>query len=344
MDILGSPEAEELSGTADADSIVALAGDDAVFDGNGNDSVYGGSGDDYISATGLADNDIFNGGLGIDYLSYANVLDSVTINLSLQTAQGVLVGNDTLVSIEYAQGSQGDDIIIGNRFFNILDGRQGNDAIYGGGSNDDFAGQMGNDSLYGGTGRDRARYDYEDGTNGGTHGIFADLNTNTVVDCSGGTDQLVSIEDIEGSIFDDIILGRNGQKDSGQNDLKGEGGDDTIDGRGGIDILTGNEGSDTFVFSTGFAAGSNYDYVLDFEHAVDELRLMSRVFSSIGGSLGAGEFRIGPEAIDGNDYIIYQRSTGNLYYDADGSGIQEKVLFAVLNFNDELRYSDFTIG
>lgn len=341
MFIPGSNDPETLNGTDGADSIVALAGDDVIFDGNGNDSVFGGRDDDYLSATGLGDSDLFDGGTGYDMVSYANVFDAVTINLALQTSSGALIGIDTLSSIEYAQGSQGNDIIYGNRFFNVLDGREGDDALYGGGSNDDFAGLSGNDSLYGGSGRDRARYDYEDGGNGGTHGIFADFSSNIIMDSSGGTDTLTSIEDIVGSIFDDVIYGRGGQKDTGQNDISGDNGDDLIDGRGGIDFLSGNNGADTFRFSTGFRDGPNYDYVRDFEDGVDTMLLAQAVFSSVGGSLAAREFRVGASAQDGNDHIIYERSTGNLFYDADGLGGVDQILFAVLNAGDLLRASSF---
>ena len=148
MYIPGHNFAETLNGTGDADSIVALAGDDVIFDGNGNDTVIAGLGNDYISATGLNDDDIFNGGLGLDWVSYANVLGPVTIDLTTQTVTGTTTGNDQLISIEYAQGSQGDDQITGNRLNNILDGRAGDDTIYGGNGRDQLMGQMGSDFTF----------------------------------------------------------------------------------------------------------------------------------------------------------------------------------------------------
>ena len=338
MYIAGSNSSETLSGTSDADSIEAFGGDDVIFDGNGNDTVLGGSGNDYLSATGLGDDDIFYGGLGSDMVSYANVLGPVTINLATQTVIGATTGNDQLVSIDLAQGSQGNDQIIGNGLDNILDGRAGNDAIYGGFGKDQLIGQMGNDSLYGGAGRDLARYDFDQGDNGGVHGIVADLKLNTVQDTSGGTDLLSSVEDISGSIFNDILLGRGGINDASQNDLRGNDGNDTLDGRGGIDFLSGGAGADTFVFST----RQGFDQLRDFEHGVDHIQLSSQAFKALGATFTNGEFHLGTIA-DPNSAIYYDRSTGQLSYElhfAGGGGASG--IIAQLNPGDILTFSDFT--
>jgi Ca2+-binding RTX toxin-like protein len=50
------------------------------------------------------------------------------------------------------------------------------------------------------------------------------------------------------------------------------------------------------------------------------------------GSLDAGSFvsEAGAQAHDANDFIVYDSSTGALYYDSDGSGAQLQVQFATL--------------
>ncbi len=338
MYIPGTSFSETLSGTNDADTIEAFGGDDVIFDGNGNDTVLGGRGDDYLAATGLGDDDIFNGGSGIDMVEYGNLLGPVTINLATQTVTGATTGNDLLVSIEYASGSQGNDQITGNRLDNILVGRAGNDAIYGGFGRDQLVGHMGDDSLFGGAGRDLARYDYDHDRNGGIQGIVADLKLNIVQDTTGGTDTLRSIEDIDGSIFDDILLGRGGTNDASQNDLRGNAGNDTLDGRGGIDILSGGAGADTFVFST----LQGFDYLRDFEHGVDQIQLSARTFKAFGASFTRDEFNPGATS-DASSAIYYDRSTGILAYefnfaDPDGTG----GIIARLNPGTILTFSDFT--
>jgi len=48
-------------------------------------------------------------------------------------------------------------------------------------------------------------------------------------------------------------------------------------------------------------------------------------------------------ADDGNDYIIYHKKAGRLYYDADGNDVGEAVLFAELAAKTKLRASDIDV-
>ena len=61
---------------------------------------------------------------------------------------------------------------------------------------------------------------------------------------------------------------------------------------------------------------------LDFSVADDTILLDQDIFSSsLGlGNISAGEFVIGTAAQDANDRIIYNSSTGALFYDNDGVG------------------------
>ena len=53
---------------------------------------------------------------------------------------------------------------------------------------------------------------------------------------------------------------------------------------------------------------------------------------SVADPLALPNFRaaVGGDAADTNDYVLYDTATGNLFYDADGSGAGAKVLFATL--------------
>jgi Ca2+-binding RTX toxin-like protein len=48
------------------------------------------------------------------------------------------------------------------------------------------------------------------------------------------------------------------------------------------------------------------------------------------GPLKAQYFFAGAHAHDTNDHIIYNKATGGLYYDSDGTGVHGQVLFAIV--------------
>jgi hypothetical protein len=54
-------------------------------------------------------------------------------------------------------------------------------------------------------------------------------------------------------------------------------------------------------------------------------------------------FTLGSEAKDGNDYLIYNKKTGKLYYDAEGSGQGQQVQIATLSKNLKLTNKDFFV-
>jgi Ca2+-binding RTX toxin-like protein len=176
--------------------------------------------------------------------------------------------------------------------------------------------------------------------------VTVSLLSNTA---TGGTgnDSLVSIENLIGSSFNDLLIG-----DGGNNDIRGGSGSDTIRGGGGNDILRGggnNQGDgvrDTFVFDTLPNGNTNYDRVVAFEgNGLDRIQLDPAIFSAIGATLDASEFRVGSAALDANDFILFDRTTGNLFYDADGSGAGAKVLFAkLIAWTGSIDVSDFAVG
>jgi Ca2+-binding RTX toxin-like protein len=166
---------------------------------------------------------------------------------------------------------------------------------------------------------------------------------------SDGTDTYSNMEGVIGSAFDDVING------SGLNDvLRGGGGNDTINGGAGVDIITGGPGADTLTGGTGadtFVFNSplnNVDTITDFDaNGIDKIDLDPTVFSAIGATLDANEFVSAPGAnpADSNDYILFDPTTGDLYYDPDGTGGQAKILIAHVNVvNGTLDPSDFIIG
>ena len=220
---------------------------------------------------GFEGNDLFDGrGGDDDRVRYDEETGGagVVVDLALGTATDSYGDTDTLISIERVTGSQLGDILRGDEGDNDLDGKEGNDTIEGGAGRDFIEGDSGDDSLSGGTerdtfvpgqgndtvdggesfaefsGGDRVRYDREH-EDGGTSGISVDLATGIATDTFGTTDTLISIEEVEGSIFDDTILGA-----SGNERLRGEDGNDFLDAVGGLNNdLSGGAGNDTLIGS-----------------------------------------------------------------------------------------------
>ncbi|TWF54972.1 beta strand repeat-containing protein [Neorhizobium alkalisoli] len=270
----GPQVAVTLDGGEGNDTIIGSAGDDKLYGGAGNDTISGGKGSDLI-----------DGGDGIDTVSYAGDAAGVYVQLgsgwatSRADAQalgyaGLVAGindgsveHDTLVSIENVTGTDYADIIQGSSGDNVIKGGGGADWISGGAGDDKLYGEAGNDTLVGGAGSDLL--DGGDGIDtadyaGESAGIYVQLGSgwqtsiaaaqsmsyaDLATAVNNGTvehDTLVSIENITGTNYADIINGS-----SGDNVIHGGGGADWIMGGAGNDTLYGDDGNDTLVGGTG---------------------------------------------------------------------------------------------
>jgi|SRR5215217_2772724 Ca2+-binding RTX toxin-like protein len=155
------------------------------------------------------------------------------------------------------------------------------------------------------------------------------------------------------------ILGGMGGNDSlwgrgGHDLIDGGAGNDKIDGGAGNDILIGGSGLDTLVGGAGYdyfgfdskLSSSNIDVIDDFSVKSDSILLSKKIFKVSADSKGyikSFAFWTGSGAHDPNDRIIYDKTTGALYYDADGTGSKAAVQFAQLDANLGLTYKDFGI-
>ncbi len=129
----------------------------------------------------------------------------------------------------------------------------------------------------------------------------------------------------------------------------GEGNDVLIGGKGadllyafsGKDKLTGGPGDDTFHFFSLDGVG----VVTDFQVGHDHFELNKQEFIAFGhgGTVKAGEFRIGTHAHDGNDHLIYDKSSGSLYYDSDGAGGTDQIKFGKVDAHLNLSHHDFSL-
>lgn len=252
-------------GSDTTDTVTGTSGDDSLTGTSGNDHLLGGSGDDNLD--GGAGNDIIDGGSGVNTDDYSDATGAVSVSLAVHGPQDTHgAGIDTLINIQNLTGSAFADHLTGSNGDNTLDGGGGDDSLSGGTGNDVLDGGAGNDLLDGGGGQDTADY----GDSAGS--VHVSLAVTGAQDTGGaGVDTLVSIENLDGSSFDDVLNGSNAPNvlngGDGADTLSGGGGDDHLNGgtgndvlNGGVghdvlnggagqDTLTGGSGSDLFVFS-----------------------------------------------------------------------------------------------
>jgi Ca2+-binding RTX toxin-like protein len=155
---------------------------------------------------------------------------------------------------------------------------------------------------------------------------------------------------LAGNGGNDTLLGQDGNDTLngglGNDYLDGGIGNDTLFGGAGNDRLIGSAGNDFFVFNTALNASTNRDVIIDFNHVADTFKLENAVFTKLGAgvhALNPAFFHAGAKAADANDYIVYNKATGVLSYDNDGSGAHAAIAFAVLNNKPTLAANDFQV-
>jgi RTX toxins and related Ca2+-binding proteins len=141
---------------------------------------------------------------------------------------------------------------------------------------------------------------------------------------------------------------------AGNDTLKGDAGNDVLWGGAGKDVLFGGKGKDVFVFDTKFSKKTNLDKIGDFVVKDDSLWLDNALFKSnkkLYATIKKGTeakplkmaskfFKL-DKATDKDDFFIYDRKKGILYYDSDGSGSHKAVEIAMLKKNLKMTYKDF---
>lgn len=184
---------EDVRTTAFDDTIIGT-GDNEVF------LPFGGN--DYVDAgAGGSDRVVYTGGQG----NVPGPTQGVIVNLVTGIAQDGWGGTDTLLGVERINGTPFADSIVG------------------GAENNRFNGRGGNDTLDGGLGGDWAEY------NNAATGVTVNLTTGIASDGEGGTDLLISIENVIGSSHADHLTGV-AQGGRSTSDLRGGAGNDTLVG------------------------------------------------------------------------------------------------------------------
>ena len=136
----------------------------------------------------------------------------------------------------------------------------------------------------------------------------------------------------------------------GADTLLGSAGNDTLRGGAGNDKLSGGGGSDVFVFDTKTNRSTNVDQLVDFNATYDSIQLDDKFFTKLGsGSASkpkmfkADMFVRAAKAQDREDRIIYDKKTGVLSYDPDGTGSAKAVKIATLGKNLKISHQDFFV-
>ncbi|WP_262271722.1 matrixin family metalloprotease [Microvirga yunnanensis] len=147
---------------------------------------------------------------------------------------------------------------------------------------------------------------------------------------------------VHGTGVKDVIQGR-----GGNDRLLGHDGADTLNGGTGNDTLYGGDGEDVFVFDSPLDHIGNVDKIIELEED-DSIYLSSAVFTTLPlGQLSPQNFSE-YDTPDARGYIVLDDESNQLYFDPDGSGAAEKVLFArfTRNWHDSamhLSASDFYV-
>lgn len=283
----------------------------------------GGSGNDFINSGGHGGT--IDGWIGIDRWTADFSATRQDIDFTLGEVDTLsFLGVTSILRIESMSftAGNGDDSITGGGFADVINGGRGNDTLDGG--------------SRGARGTDQG--DFIDGGAG---------NDLLVVDASAERDAVLlfggpnfSVRSTSNNFSLDSVNMERVRFDGGRgNDsATGAAGDDTLNGRDGNDILNGGLGSDeldgqvgkdTFRFDSALGP-SNVDRVFNFTAGDDKIELDDAIFTELTfGRLQASEFRFG-QARDANDHILVLNQR-QLWYDPDGDGSQQAVLFAFLN-------------
>ncbi|MBP1859670.1 calcium-binding protein [Rhizobium herbae] len=339
---IGGADADDIDGGAGNDDIAGDGGTDRLTGGAGDDEIYGGSGSDTLD--GGIGADFLSGGTGSDLYLVDNVNDVVIeatgggSDVVFALVSFALEANQYVEQMVFADLSNSGEAVTltGNTLRQSIIGGAGDDRLDGGGGTDRLTGLIGNDTYI------------VDGSD-------------TIVEAAGEGIDLVkstraytlvaNVENLTltgaldingtGNILNNVITGNDGK-----NTLSGKDGDDMLSGGLGLDKLVGGAGRDSFLFKTALA-DSNIDRIMDFNIADDTIRLENGIFTVLThtGALAASAFAINltGAAGDASDRIIYEKDTGKLFYDADGSGSASGIQFALLSKNLALTAADFII-
>ncbi|MFC7053163.1 M10 family metallopeptidase [Hansschlegelia quercus] len=292
------------------ENAIGGSGDDRLVGNSAVNVLKGGAGDDVYVVQTSGDSAVEANGAGND-----RVESSVSYSLAKQYIEALTLTGTAAIN---ATGNSLANTIIGNSARNVIDGGSGRDTMVGGGGDDDYVVQNAHDRVIelNGQGDDR---------------VLSKVSfslANQYIERL----QLIGSADIAGT------------GNSLKNTIVGNAGDNLIDGGKRADHLAGGAGHDTFAFTTALGA-KNVDIITDFNAVDDTIRLENAVFAGLStGALGKSAFYAGTAAHDSSDRIIYNATSGGLFFDRDGTGATyTAVQFATLENHATTTAADFIV-
>src|SRR5204862_7710861 len=140
-------------------------------------------------------------------------------------------------------------------------------------------------------------------------------------------------DNLNGTNGNDSIYGL-----GGNDTIFANGGNDWVQGGAGNDSVSGGSGQDSYAFAE--FGSANADTVANFDTGWDNIQLDAAGFSAIGatGRFASGDARFYAAAgatggHDADDRVVYDSSTGRLFYDADCNGAGAGQLIATFQGN-----------
>ena len=347
-DILGNKFNNRLYGKAGDDYLDGYFGDDFLYGGEGDDTLVGTLGKDRL--IGEAGNDTLDAGL------FSNI-------------QGINPLYPSTVEARYLDGGAGDDKLYGGL---------GNDNLRGGLGDDTMSGWKGDDVYH----VDSVGDNINESINSGVDTVFASVNytlsnhvetlvlrdsvyqgtgnsfNNTIRGNSSNNllEGFAGDDDLDGYYGNDILKGGDGNDDlnggydnddltggSGNDRLAGNNGDDLLSGGLGNDLLLGGAGKDTFTFNSVL---EGLDTITDFSQLEEDT--IQIVNSGFGGGLAAGaiassQFVLGTASVNADSRFIYDKPSGSLLFDVDGTGTAVATQIAILSNNADLAHGDIVV-
>ncbi len=312
-------------------------GDRFVITGNAASNVLsGGSGTDTFVLTDGADIDTINANVfaadGHDTLDFHLVAGALSLDLSTNSYSGGTLNDAFIGEFDAIVGNDAGDTITGNDLANALTGGAGIDIIDGGLGADTMDGKGGDDTYY----VDDVGDVVIDSAGGDK--IFASVSYTLSTGIEKGTLLGTGAIDLTGNASDNTLIGN-----ASSNVLAGGDGADLLDGKGGVDTYTGGGGADQFFFHD---SDGQEETVTDFEHGVDLIALdpTEVLFDAVTSTNLFNVATIGGNTGSAEPQLIFETTTGKLYFDVDGNssgGDPAFVIGILTGFSGNLAAADF---
>ena len=335
--IVANNIANNIYGLAGSDELKGLGGDDKLYGMSGNDILWGGTGNDtfIFESAGTNTSDIVK--------DFASGQDKIRVSDGIFFKPAMLSG----IYIDmFFTGTAAQDVndyfvynkVTGDLYFD----EDGNGAI----SQQLIANFLPNTLLL--------QSDFAGALNSAQPPVIPDV-VDQLITGSAFDDSLAGgagNDTINAGIGNDILNGGEGNDkligEAGNDTLYGLGGNDTLNGGSGNDTLTGGGGSDIFQFGTLLNASTNIDSITDFSTVqADRIYLDRTIFNAFtsGNALRGDDFVSDTSlmALDATDRLVYNTTSGALFYDPDGSGVGVAIQFATLVGMPTIQATDFYI-